>query len=180
MRNGRERRLRRSLTALIGVLAAVACDPDLPPALGDRITDSALEVVDGSGSEWVIGEHVVLSELEGKPIVLDFWASWCGACHEYVAGLKATYGDRIEVVGVLFDDTPENGRVWLRKQGATYPTVLELRQDLADEFWLRGLPYFALLTPDRRLSWDFLGVATGPNFMHHDSVAVRLEAMLGS
>lgn len=169
--------------ALLGVLALVACDPDLPPGLGDRITDSALEVVEGSGSEWVIGEHLVLSELEGKPIVLDFWASWCGACtlqHEYVAGLKATYGDQIEVVGVLFDDTPENGRVWLRKRGATYPTVLELGNDLADEFWLRGLPYFALLTPDRRLSWDFLGVATGPNFMHHDSVAVRLEGMLGS
>ena len=168
---------------LAGVLALVACGPDLPPALGDRVTDSALEVVEGSGSEWVIGKRLALSELEGKPVVLDFWASWCGACalqHQYVAELEATYGERIEVLGVLFDDTPENGRVWLQKQGATYPTVLELGQDLADEFWLRGLPYFVLLTPDRRLSWDFLGVATGPNSPNHDSVTARLEAMLGS
>lgn len=96
---------------LVGVVVAAACAPDLPPALGDRVTDSALEVVEASGSEWVIGERLSLSDLEGKPIVLDFWASSCGACalqHEYVAGLEATYGDQIEVVGVLFDDTLEN------------------------------------------------------------------------
>ena len=168
---------------LIGVLALVACERDLPPALGGRVTDSALEVVEGTGSDWGIGKRLDLSDLEGKPIVLDFWASWCGACslqHKYVSDLKETYGDRIEVVGVLVDDTQENGRVWLRKQGASYPTVIELEGDLADEFWLSGLPYFALLTPDRRLAWDFLGVAAGPNSFNHDSVTVRLEAMLGS
>ena len=112
--------------------------------------------------------------------VVGFAHRHATAQHEYVAGLQERYGDRIHVIGVLFDDTPENGRVWLRERGTTYPTVRELGSDLADEFWLSGLPYFALLTPERRLSWDFLGAAVGPGNMNHDSVTARLDGMLGS
>ena len=164
---------------IVAVVAACQPTADLPPALGDRLPDSRLEVVHPAETGRAVGETLALSDLEGKPIVLDFWASWCSNCrrqHQQVTELKEKYGDRIEVVGVLFNDSPEAGLRWLEEHGATYGTVMEESNVLAEEFWLSGLPYFALLTPDRRLSWDYLGLsAVGIP----DSVTVRLDRMLG-
>lgn len=153
---------------------------DLPPGLGDKLPDSRLQVLDAAGSALESGAGLALSDFEGRPIVLDFWASWCGNCrqqHQQVTELKKRYGDRIEVIGVLFRDSRSNGLRWLEEHGSAYLTVTEESNVLGEEFWLRGLPYFALLTPDRRLSWDYLGLsATGIP----DSVTVRLDRMLGS
>lgn len=97
---------------------------------------------------------------------------------QYVTGLKARYGDRIEVVGVLVRDSLENALVWLEREGTTYPTLQERHGRLAKEFWISGLPRFVLLTPDRRLEWDFLGAASEVNAWSTDSVDVHLEALL--
>jgi len=174
--------MRASSTFVVGLLISQnGCAVDTPPGLGDKVVDSSLEVVATGGTARGIGTEFKLSELAGKPVILDFWASWCGPCrlqHQYVADLKARYGDRIEIVGVLTRDLPENARVWLQREGSTYPTVLEDKDALVDEFWVSGLPRFVLLDPEGRLSWDFMGAATEANPWTTDSVEVRIEQML--
>lgn len=120
----------------------------------------------------------MLSDFEGRPVILDFWASWCGPCrqqHEYVMGLGEKYGDAVQIVGVVFEDSDENARAWLEEHGATYPTVREVDGAIVDAFWVSGIPYFIMTTPDRRLSWDFFGATN----WSADSVTTRLAEMTG-
>ncbi|MDX1647169.1 MAG: TlpA disulfide reductase family protein [Longimicrobiales bacterium] len=169
-----------TLTGLTLLVALTACAPERPPAPGDRLPDAELEVVDPTATTWRPGDRISLSDLRGRPILLDFWASWCPPCreqHRHVTEVAERYEDRIAVLGILVDDTAENALRWMEAQGAAYPTVREVDGVLADAFWIpaTGLPHLALLDADRRLIWHRLGAsATGVP----DVVLARLDSIL--
>jgi thiol-disulfide isomerase/thioredoxin len=55
------------------------------------------------------GTDVTLAVLRGRPVLIDFWASWCPPCRDSVIGLRRIadqYGDRLTIVGIGLDDDP--------------------------------------------------------------------------
>jgi cytochrome c biogenesis protein CcmG/thiol:disulfide interchange protein DsbE len=79
-----------------------------------------LKRLDGRGS-------IDLASIRGKkPIVLDFWASWCVPCiHESkrLEAARENYGGEITFIGVDTKDFSGDARKWLRQNGITYPSV---------------------------------------------------------
>lgn len=119
-----------------------------------------------------------LSELRGKVVVLNFWASWCLACREehpvLVRGAKRYEERGVVFRGVLFQDSPSNARRWLREMGAAYPTLLDPDTRMAIDYGVYGVPETFFLDGEGRVAHKHIGPVT-------DSLmTANIEALLDS
>ena len=85
--------------------------------------------------EGLEGGRTSLADFTGRPLIVNFWASWCIPCREEFPLLSAAR-DRhaaagLEVVGIVHDDDPASARHFATTYGATWPLAL----DPADEAW---------------------------------------------
>lgn len=93
------------------------------------------------------GEPVRLADLKGKPIIVNFWASWCSECrkeHPLIMAAHDRFGDRIAFVGVVFQDSAKNARGFLQQMGVTaaqtYPNLLDPGSRVAIDYGVYGVP----------------------------------------
>lgn len=89
------------------------------------------------------GEEVALGAYRGRPVVLNFWASWCDPCRRE-APLFAELARRPggpAVVGVLFNETNEPGaRAFARQYGLNYPHLRDAGAETAIAYTVTGIP----------------------------------------
>ena len=83
------------------------------------------------------GRDVNLASFRGKPIILNFWATWCGPCKAEIPALVQLvdqYKDQqLTVLGVSVDDSPEDLRRFAAEFKMNYPVLVGLGQDALQE-----------------------------------------------
>ncbi|HET7487690.1 MAG TPA: TlpA disulfide reductase family protein [Acidimicrobiales bacterium] len=109
---------RLAVAAAGGVVVVVAAVLAFRPA-GERTpaagTAPAIDTVDLAGRRVRLADHL------GRPVLVNFWASWCIPCRKEFALLKTVAGGRADVLGVVFQDSPGAAAAFLKDQGATWP-----------------------------------------------------------
>jgi cytochrome c biogenesis protein CcmG/thiol:disulfide interchange protein DsbE len=89
------------------------------------------------------GASFDLAATRGKPVVVNFWASWCIPCEEEAAVLEQAsraYRDRVTFVGVNVQDTDPLARDFLKRFGVTYPNGRDATGSIAVEYGMSGVP----------------------------------------
>lgn len=110
------------------------------------------------------GRSQPLAQWRGRPLVLNFWASWCAPCREEMPdfdAVRAQYRpDGVEIVGIAVD-TPANVRAFLQNQPVAYPILIgegaahNLARQLGDA--QGALPYTVVLDRNGRVVLRHLG-----------------------
>jgi len=156
----------RRIVVLVAVLVFVALlgfgltrDPSLiaSPLVGAPAPDFRLEQLDG-------GPTVGLQNLRGQVVVVNFWASWCLACKEEHPALVRAWqrykGEHVRMVGIVYQDTPENARKYLKEHGGGWTQLVDPKSRVAINFGVYGVPETFFIGPAGVVAQKHIGPVT--------------------
>jgi len=142
--------------ALVVVLSAgLGKDPQHieSPLIGKQAPDFALKAVG-------TGETIDLTQFRGKPMVVNFWATWCRPCYEehpvLVSNAQMMQG-QVQFLGVVFQDKEEKIQQFLNERGTAYPTLVDQAGKTAIAYGVGGVPETFFLNKDGKVVAKFEG-----------------------
>ncbi len=90
------------------------------------------------------GQVISLSGLRGKPVLLNFWASWCGPCvfeMPFLQEIHEEWSDKgLVLLAVDIGESSSQVEEFIQSQGLTLPVLLDTKEEVARKYNIRGIP----------------------------------------
>ncbi len=134
--------------------AAAATNAPAPaPVVAAPAPDFELDTVDG--------EAIRLSDLRGKVVAVNFWATWCSPCRLEMPDLQAradAFGDRLAVLGVNFDETPAEVKTFRDEVGVRFPLLMDPGAVVQHLYRVVGYPTTYFIDSEGIIRFQHLGL----------------------
>ena len=135
-----------------------------PTAPGFTLTDSQ-------------GKQVSLEEFQGRPLVINFWASWCPPCRREMPSIErgAKWLARFDArfITINMGERPEAVTGYLEESGFSLPVLLDRDIEVSTRWGVSGLPVTFVIDPLGRLAY----VAEGPREWDDPALLVPVRAL---
>jgi len=135
------------LLVLLGAMLLSRVPSASSTAVGTLAPDFSLADLDGN--------PIRLADLRGRPVVVNFWASWCGPCVEEFPLLREAAdhhaGHGLVVIGIVYQDRSEAARDFMDRNGATWAAAMDPGERVAAAYGILGPPETFFIGRDGRI-----------------------------
>jgi len=120
----------------LGRITGVSTDSTQSPQVGELAPDFYFETPEGASSS--------LSQLQGTPVLVNFWATWCGPCAYEMPHLQQFYderqGDEVVLLTINIQEGSSQVSQFMQSKGFSFPVLLDGEATLAQRYNIRGIP----------------------------------------
>ncbi|MEQ8324764.1 MAG: TlpA disulfide reductase family protein [Vicingaceae bacterium] len=114
---------------------------------------------------------------DGKPIIINFWATWCSPCKRELNNIAELYPDWVEETGVkiyavTIDDARNVGKVepYVNGKGWEYEILLDMNQDLKRAMSVNNIPHTFLVDHNKQVVWQHNSYSEGDEYHLYELV----------
>ncbi|WP_422124577.1 TlpA family protein disulfide reductase [Planococcus sp. X10-3] len=147
-------------------------------AVSEEATDTGLAVGKTAPDftlQTLKGEEASLSDFRGKPVFVNFWATWCPPCRAEMPDMEKLYGNMdIEVLAVNLTDTEkseEGVASFVEETGLTFPILMDPEGELSSAYNVKAYPTSYLIDADGKISFIAYGA------MNYNQMVQEFEKM---
>jgi thiol-disulfide isomerase/thioredoxin len=161
------KRTRRGVLGVATLLFVAIIAGALALSGGDTVTDTAGGESDVPQATFALfdGGEATFADFEGKPLIVNFWASWCPACVAELPDFQAVhaeFGDEVTFLGMANADRREGALALADDVGLTYTLADDPEGELFREFGLISMPSTIFIDANGRIQDVFGGILNEP------------------
>lgn len=139
----------------VSLLVSACGQPPKVAKIGETAPDFTL--VDIKGKTWT------LSELKGKVVFVNFWATWCPPCREEMPSMQRLVSmmpeDKFTMLAILNKDDPAQAGIFAAKLGVTMPILDDQKNTVGPKYGLTGVPETFIVDKEGILREKYIGPA---------------------
>lgn len=162
---------KKTLTALLALIIVLAIAGAAYQYLSRAFAPDAQTTKKVAASDFTFvdkdGNEVKLSDYFGKPIVLNFWASWCGPCQQEMPHFEKAYPEYEDDVTFLIVDladgvreSTDSGKAFIEESGYTFPVYFDTKSEGAVAYGITSIPTTFFIDKDGDIVTKYSGSLT--------------------
>ncbi len=132
------------LTSVLLIAGCSSSTPSPAPQVGKPAPDFQLPNLEG--------QPVSLSDFQDMPVLLNFWATWCGPCRFEMPMIQAIFEESSDtgliVLAIDIGEAPTKVKDYIQSGNFSFPVLLDTNQDVALEYNIRAIPTTFLIDKD--------------------------------